>query len=149
METRRLPVVQDHVNADLCQPCGGKCCQNFPGLAVPSDFGTDKFTIESALLVALESGRWALEYVENGPWHVLAVRPVIKGREGHAFDDSFRGVCTFHSAEGCEIFENRPYQCRSLEPKPELRCVQHSRQWETANAWHAYQRTLVALLELF
>ncbi len=151
---RSLPVITDadHVKPDLCGPCGGKCCQHYPGLAAPSDFGNDKFTIESNILAALETGRWTMEkvgkYVNNHYLTTLVVRPAMKGSEGRAYDNGFYGACTFHTANGCGVFENRPFQCRSLEPKSDMGCTQHAKQQDVGDLWEPYQSTLETLMNL-
>lgn len=107
--TVSLPVLREEfVTPDLCGPCGGHCCQGYPGAAFPSDFGQNLKEIESNLLDALISGRWALDFWEgyfgeNPPvWEAKYVRPSVKGKEGWVLDPTWGGPCTFHSASlGC------------------------------------------------
>ncbi len=112
----RLPIVVDHVAADMCAECGGECCQTYPGYAHPNDFGApDDATMVLAVVDAIRSGRWAID-IANADG-VLAVRPAIAGHEGIVVDDLYeRGTCTFWSREGCGIFAARPTGCRMLRP---------------------------------
>lgn len=82
------------------------CCQHSPGYALPEDFGApDRNALRTALLGALISGRWAIDWDEAA----IIVRPA-------AVTGGKVGACTFWSRAGCEIFETRPSGCRALQP---------------------------------
>ena len=109
----------------VCGSCGGKCCKRMPGSALPSDFGAgDNGDVGSALLDALLSKRWAIDWWEGDPrdskdeLHVAYfLRPATKGREGRLHDASWGGECTFLTQTGCSLtFERRPSECRGLVP---------------------------------
>jgi Fe-S-cluster containining protein len=105
----------------VCGPCGGKCCKRMPGSALPSDFGHD---VGTALLDALLSKRWAIDWWEGDPRGgkneldvAYFLRPATKGREGCLHDASWGGECTFLTQTGCSLtFERRPSECRGLVP---------------------------------
>ncbi|MEG7772363.1 hypothetical protein U2088_15615, partial [Listeria monocytogenes] len=61
---KSLPVIADNQNAELCTPCGGKCCKRAPGKYVPSDFGASKDEIIANVRAALAAGTTALDYYE-------------------------------------------------------------------------------------
>lgn len=68
-------------------------------------------------------------------------RPAIKGRtnDNKIFDGCWGGECIFLTDEGCSLpFDNRPLECRSLEPRPKDQggCVTHNHTRKDAGiAW--------------
>jgi Fe-S-cluster containining protein len=149
---RTLPVVKSSFEKeDLCKPCGGLCCQNYPGAAFPENFGApDEQAMQSNLLEALMSGRWAIDSAECGKY----IRPSIKDEEGNLNQSHSFGwykVCTFWSKEnGCEIFSSRPTGCRGLEPLPLLTCeVRYGNKDASSKAWKPYHKLIEALIEVF
>ena len=148
MAGKHLPMVSEaFVNADLCKPCGGQCCQDYPGAAFPEDFGpSDK--LEENLLEAFMTGRSVVKQGDDG----LYVHPTFKGRESAAdflwWEAPIRSCCTFWSKEGgCEIFDKRPRGCRGLEPLPDMDCkVRYGSERSAKNAWESYQSVLMYLV---
>lgn len=160
---RRLPLF----NAALCAPCGGACCQRFPGSAAPEDF-PDLEHLEAQIM----AGHWTLDEWRGDPLgsvlsrrrrrgkptvpsvaRVLIPRPAIRGREGQLWDPARQGVtggrCTYHWADGCALtFEARPEQCRALRPGP-VRC--ESAEWSSdrslALRWRPRSSELEAMLD--
>jgi len=139
--------MQTFQRPEICSQCGGKCCKRLPGTAHPSDFGLPSTRRLSA---ALRSGRWAIDWWEGDPredreevkrgyW----IRPATKGKEGELYDGSLGGKCTFLTLRGCELSpEDRPLQCRLLEPRPggHGNCKAHHgfTKREDALAWEPY-----------
>lgn len=79
------------------------------------------------LLLALRSGRYAIDWWEGDPrleYHedylssAEFVRPAVKGLEGYATDPTYGGPCTFLGSSGCELaHDDRPRNCRGLVPR--------------------------------
>jgi len=117
---KHLPVIQDNQNADLCTPCGGKCCKAIPGIYWPEDFGSDHDEVIANVRAAIAAGRTTLDYWEGVTSDdMYYVRPATKGMEGASIDPSEGGECTHLTATGCTLtWTARPAQCRALEPKP-------------------------------
>lgn len=112
-------------DTDECATCGGECCQNAPGNALPEDVhGGDEDELRERLEALLATGRWTIEHgIETpGLWGNWIVRPAIKGDEGQRYTEETHGLCTFWSANGCEIFEQRPTGCRALKPQFGKQC---------------------------
>jgi Fe-S-cluster containining protein len=146
---RKLPIVIDsYERLDVCAPCGGRCCASMPGAAMPSDFGDTPEAIQATLTERIATGRWASDWWEGNPEgdgdpfategsaRSYFVRPAIRGKSA-LFDPAWGGSCTFHGANGCEIFSERPSGCRGLEPsKPPGKCTpRHSTKQDAAVAW--------------
>lgn len=144
---------------DMCGPCGGACCKSMPGGSHPSDWGAPNENIMfDRLVVALSSGRWAIDWWEGDPRGLecgdpgyvdqgFYVRPATKGDEGRVYHASWGGECTFLKETGCSLLHNeRPLECRTLEPKYPLRCEQHHGKHATAIAWLPYHSLLQELV---
>ncbi len=113
--------------AETCRQCGGMCCQKMPGIAFPDDFGPRE-TLTAVLVEYFRTGYWAIDCWEGMDYEpnpllrqtVYYVRPAtVKAKaEGKLSDWSWGGTCSLWSAEkGCSLaFNNRPRQCRTLEP---------------------------------
>lgn len=165
---KRLPVLSSHEDASLCGPCGGRCCQQMPGSALPADFGAGTPAFAQRIESALASGRWAVDWWEGDPrvekgsalsplemmfassyMEAHYLRPATAGMEGEVFDPSYGGRCTFHSERGCGIFPSRPSGCRGLKPMPlEVRqlqgcSVEYGSKREAAIAWLPYEKILL------
>lgn len=127
--------------SDLCAKCGGLCCQQCPGLTVPSDFKDN-----DAILAAIKSGRWCLDWYEaDGTFEqgdVYFVRPSIKGREGKTRHAAWGGECTFLGPDGCTS-GIKPHQCRTLVARPGMLCRHDDARFEGkayyAEAWLGMQ----------
>jgi Fe-S-cluster containining protein len=147
MTPKHLPVIQDNQNADLCTPCGGKCCKSIPGIYWPEDFGSDRDAVIANVRVAIATGKTTLDYWE-GKRKLFYPRPAIKGKEGVAIDPSWGGECTHLTAAGCALtWATRPAQCRSLEPRPRGAChsaAPFDSKYEAAKAWLPYNLTAIA-----
>jgi Fe-S-cluster containining protein len=143
----RLPVIQDNQNADLCTPCGGKCCKVIPGIYWPEDFGSSHDEVIANVRAAIATGKTTLDYWE-GKRKLFYPRPAIKGKEGVTIDPSWGGECTHLTAKGCVLtWATRPAQCRSLEPRPRGAChsaAPFDSKYEAAQAWLPYDLTSIA-----
>ena len=141
----RLPVIADNQNAELCTPCGGKCCKRQPGKYVPSDFGASKDEITANVRAALATGLTTLDYYEahDDMPDIYFPRPVIVGHEGKKVHASWGGPCTHLQPAGCALtFERRPFQCRILQPSAGGVCsmpTEYRTTWAIASMWVEYQ----------
>lgn len=151
----KLPMAPSFEHPDLCASCGGSCCRQMPGAAMPEDFGDSLETIETSLREALSSGRWAIDWWEGDPREgdprdgserllgAYFARPAVRGSDG-LFDTTV-GTCTFLGDHGCTIFDARPSGCRGLKPSrsfPQDCAVQHSSKRDAAIAWIPYMELL-------
>ena len=133
-------MIEYYPQPELCTTCGGKCCKNIPGATRPSDFKGRQQIIE-----ALRGGRYCVDWWEGDPRkrkNTLSrgyfIRPAGKGFEGRLLDPSWGGIgCTFLTDTGCSLEpEQRPTQCRLLEPDATGHCIDHSGgKREAAIAW--------------
>ena len=151
-------------NARLCSECNGQCCQIASGCAFPCDFGlTDPAHPDySKLIEALNSGNWTIDKWSGDPrvhdvdapiTGVHLVRPRQLGDIGLYDDRWYGGVCVFWvDGKGCKMgSDERPYQCRMLEPrkhrltsKPGRDCISHddSDRRDAAEDWLPYNEWL-------
>lgn len=170
--TRQLPMFQtldSYERPDICGPCGGKCCQNAPGIASPEEFGApDEAVMRQEIGDRLCTGRWALDWWEGDPRPeperardedgntespsppAYYLRPAVRGHEGALYHPSWGGVCTFHGPTGCEIFPDRPDGCRGLEPHAEgTRCLpRRNDKRAAAVAWWPYRALLEEMAQI-
>lgn len=155
MTVTDITLIFEFEASDICGACGGKCCKSMPGATHPADWGAPNENIMfDRLVVALSSGRWAIDWWEGDPSgldasdsryvdHGLYVRPATKGNEGRLYDASWGGECTFLTPNGCSFQHgDRPTECRALEPKYPYRCEQHHGKQVTAIAWLPYHDLL-------
>jgi len=77
--------ILNNEKADICTPCGGKCCKTYAGIAWPEDFGA---TLKEELIKRLKSGKWTLD-----SWNATSAipftyfpRPAHVGYEGDLTD---------------------------------------------------------------
>ena len=143
----------------ICTECGGKCCNNMPGVAWPADFGLPGPKGESKLREAIKSGDWCLDTWEGDPrkskdvlnqcWFV---RPATKGNEHTLIDRSWGGVCIFLDEDHCRLAaDDRPMACQLLEPK-RSGCINHAGVYgngkqQAAVKWIPYQDLLTRIIE--
>lgn len=133
----------DYVRADLCKPCGGVCCKQMPGAALPEDLGASRIEIIAEMTNRLASGRWVFDWWEGDPRkgkgklsQAYYLRPATTGKEGRLLDPSHGGQCTFFDQEkGCTIFKTRPSGCRGLEPNDTACVERYGSKREAALAW--------------
>lgn len=141
---KSLPIIADNQNADLCAPCGGKCCKRAPGKYVPSDFGASKDEIIANVAAALAAGTTALDYYEahDDIPNIYFPRPAIVGYEGMQVHASWGGQCTHLQPNGCAMtFARRPFQCRILQPRAGSLCImptEYSTTLDIASMWREY-----------
>ncbi|MBT1247377.1 MULTISPECIES: hypothetical protein [unclassified Thermosipho (in: thermotogales)] len=130
-----------YINFEICSKCKGKCCKNYPGLALPNDFGNTKEEIYKNLIDAFKSGNWCIDWEKKEEYFV---RPSIKGKEFQVFDHSISGECTFLTERGCKLTkEKRPSGCLLLEPKENEKCVQHLKKQKVMNEWKKFHNILI------
>lgn len=128
----------------ICSECGGSCCKNCPGIMHPDDVQRSKKKIKALLL----SKKYAVDWWEGDirpkgkRLQIYFLRPAIKGFEG-MFHPSWGGECIFLENKGCKLFsDDRPMQCRNLEPKRHGLCILHGHAGKIylVKAWIPYQK---------
>jgi len=133
-----MPVTQ-YLNEELCAQCGDDCCKRLGGAAIPADilrnFGG---TLEHAVLAALRSGDWVVDWWEGDPRGLdyddpdytpqgYYLRPRSEGDGDRLMCPSWGGACLMLKATGCKLPPHlRPWSCRVLEPRPDKKCVSHN-----------------------
>lgn len=132
-------------NQEICSECGGRCCQNIPGICVPFDFHYDMSLIEK--LIA--SGQYCFDYwARSEDPDIYYVRPSVAGQEGKVVDPTWGGKCTFLGDNGCELeHEQRPWECRDLIPDRGHKCIKSKSKKEIVDMWLPYQKELKDIRE--
>jgi hypothetical protein len=127
---RENNMVNNNENQEICAACGGKCCNNLPGCAHPSDFGFQNMK-DNEILNKLErmfhSGLWQIDWWESYEEEFetdargLFVRPSTKVGRGSIYHGAWiMEGCVFHIPYGCFLpFEERPRDCKTLIPDRE------------------------------
>jgi hypothetical protein len=116
---KRLRVVNNEA-ASLCGPCGGKCCQQLPGIYHPKDFSiSDSDKLEKELYEGFVTKKLSVDWWEGNEKEpsLHFIRPRTVNARG-VRDPSWGGACGLWSwTDGCALtFEERPYQCRIMVP---------------------------------
>lgn len=137
-------------NPTICKKCGGECCNRYPGLCAPSDFGKD---MEINLLNAICSGFYSFDYWEGnfeGVDSPYFVRPATIYSVDKLVDPSWGGRCVFLTDKGCELkFDDRPHNCRILEPLADDKCKDHGKGKEYhIKLWLPYQSIIKKIIGL-
>ena len=107
----------------ICAACGGECCRRMAGACSPADIARlfPAADLRSSVLLALRSGRYAVDWWEAEPL-IPFVRAAVKGHEGRLHHPAWAGECTFFNG-GCELSDDdRPHQCRILRPRENGEC---------------------------
>lgn len=156
MKTISLPVIYQrdgNTTPNHCRECGGRCCQNAPGIALPSDFGPRE-TLADTILSYLKTRYWSVDWWEGDTeesghlYQVYYVRPATLYCIGKVRDPSWGGPCALWSEEyGCSLqFENRPHECRHLRGAPlvngERNCVGEDKEWYVKQ-WRPFQEEVI------
>lgn len=154
-----IPIVSANANPSLCTPCGGKCCSHMPGTMFPEELSPSSDPDEIFIKVhdLLLTGRWSIDLWEGNPgleetWNEVPgyyLRPATKKMQGHWFDASWGGDCTFHSVTGCELSEiERPTDCKTLIPH-ETNCHQPEgwSKFSGVIAWYPFRSILKEMHE--
>jgi hypothetical protein len=169
--------IKEAFDHETCAECGGRCCLNASCIAHPSDFGDSKESIREALLLAMQSGMWVIDYWEgNCPGLPKgATGYFVRPRMGNnAFGDlvgvmnllldkkesgwlvpCWGGTCLFLEEGGCCLPDDaRPMGARTLEPRKSGSCIQHSLHQKSKNekptfalAWREYEDVIDWVLE--
>lgn len=140
-----------YLKPDVCAECGGECCKNLPGAAMPEDFPGDLFT---ELVKAFKTGKWAVDWWEGDPREdkmelskAYFIRPATTDSK-FIYDPAWSPArCVFLADAGCELEpEKRPTGCRLLEPKhPHGHCEAHgATKQQAAIAWLPYTEIIEA-----
>jgi len=144
-----------HVNDELCSACGGVCCKAYAGTCFPSDFGEDRASVEKAVLHAISSGKYAIDWWEGDPTgennvsKAHFVRPAHKNALGSVYDPTWGGECIFLTDTGCSLeHDARPIACRELEPVSPKNCVAHVKKKDSAIEWLPYNEFLQSFRRL-
>ena len=96
---------------------------------------------------AINSGLYTIDWWEGDPRENMNVydrgyfvRPATKDKQGKLYDPTWGGGCIFLTNKGCKLeYENRPKECRLLEPRPDNKCISHSKgKHGAALAWLKY-----------
>ena len=108
--TTMSEALNDPINYQICQDCGGRCCQGSPGVWInPDRFFSLFFEGRRLTLEQLRSQLPELNLVlwEKSGVPVPAPQSLITG-------------CFFHGVCGCVFSEEeRPCQCLALVPDPD------------------------------
>lgn len=108
--------VPNNENSEKCSACGGKCCKNNPGAYLPEDFTADQLT-KGGMLNLIKNGRISIDGYED---EEFCLHPFLRPRG--SLDVCYGGLCGGTCLNltdiGCRLdFEDRPYECRRLDPK--------------------------------
>lgn len=156
--------MEGYQNSELCKECGGQCCKFFPGAYFPGDYGFEVENLKENLLKAFRSGKVAVDLCEGDPrgWpqecpdavpYTYYIRP--KRRVHRSLIDYILAgdsACIHLTERGCELpFEQRPLNCRMLEPRPRhLGCTAHGYHKEkAAQAWFPYEKIIKAAMDQY
>ena len=130
-------MIEHYERPEICSLCTDVCCARMPGIMWPEDVkragGTDN--IGDALRAVLSTGNYAIDWWVGDPRGMALdctlrgyfVRPRV-ARRWSLFDPAWDGgPCVFwNKATGCRLpAEQRPNECRNLEPRPGRECIQH------------------------
>jgi Fe-S-cluster containining protein len=163
------------VDEKLCTDCAGVCCKSMSGASFPEDWGVTPKEIEENLRNGILTRNWVVDWWEGDPREntpeeeklgiAYFVRPAhknkenllglpnIPGRSRWPRDPSFGGECVFLEENGCVLqFEDRPKNCRMLEPKPKVMgetVCEHNDSHKpfAAIAWIPYQNLIREILQ--
>jgi Fe-S-cluster containining protein len=143
---------QVYLDEAMCAACEGKCCKQFPGGALPDDI-TRLFegSLAEVLASAFASGEWVADWWDGDPRlyplenESVGIAYFIRPRASCDFEGVFNssalpGVCILLEPDGCRLtLENRPHECRMLEPWPNQKCIPHGKgKRGLAIAWLLY-----------
>lgn len=142
----------------ICKACGGNCCKCIPGIYSPEDIEKIPF---AQLIDMMLNGKIAVDWWEGDIRDIdeesddyLAQiyyfrPPTLKHR--FLYDPSWGAPCLYLLPDGCALpYEQRPEQCRMLEPKlkdpnvnhifsTNIKCEQHLDKVGVITAWLPYQ----------
>ncbi|KKN26632.1 hypothetical protein LCGC14_0872600 [marine sediment metagenome] len=121
--------MEKYINKALCKKCGGNCCKGMPGMLHPRDF---KNITHENIVELLKTGNYAIDWYGGDPrkgkdelGQAYYLRPRTENNKD-IFDPSWGGVCIFLLKNGCKLeYNERPYQCRMIEPKRNGGCIAH------------------------
>ena len=129
-----------HDAPGLCAMCGGKCCKQMSGSMTPGDV-MKLFPAQGlvkSLKLAFESGDYVIDWWEGDPRGLSYddpgylsraeyVRPRVDTDRSRLHNPGWSGRCVFLAAVGCRLEpDDRPAQCRLLEPQPDDGCIMHN-----------------------
>lgn len=140
---------------ELCKKCGGECCKLFPGAYFPGDYGFEEITVEK-LVAAFRTEKVAVDFAGYSPddmyYYLRPKRKSVADRDLVDYLLVGSGACTYLTDSGCELpFEQRPLNCRMLEPRPrELGCTAHGFMKESAaREWLPYQKIIAKAIDTY
>ncbi len=128
--------MKTYLNEKLCAKCGGQCCKVCPGALSPEDLTKP---LKAALIALFKTGKYAIDWYEAEEQGYY-IRAAVKDNN-NLFDPTWGGECVFLTDSGCELsLENRPYQCRMVEPVPDPKnCISHSgSKYNISELWAPY-----------
>lgn len=106
-------------NPVLCFACGGRCCESYPGLPRPNDFGNTPREVGKMLRLALRDGKWTLD-VWTRDEHLPKTyfpRPKAGDDRPSIFNAGWGGPCHLLNGDSCSLpFRERPFGCRDMKP---------------------------------
>lgn len=139
-------------NHDVCQKCGGKCCQRYGCAFAPGDFKNlsfeslkkllDKGFVSIAPISGIQSG------LQNG---ILTLKVRNLGSQVCETEgDILRPCILWDSKIGCPFDDdNRPYGGKCLRATPDVGCLYGYSYKQRAEDWLPYQETLKKLWYYF
>lgn len=141
-------------NLAICAECGGKCCKRMPGIVLPDDIGEP---LKEKVMTLLLTGKYAIDWWDGDPRdgddeysQAYYIRPKTKGHEKKLLHPAWGGECVFLTDTGCELpFEQRPAECRMLEPVESGECKHHgATKQEFATIWLEHQEMMENIIGL-
>ena len=120
-------------NNEICRKCGGSCCKWIPGAFHPKDFeGKD---LEQVLLNGFADDHFVIDSTDRGIYVMPNVKSGVKW-----------GTCIFFTETGCSLsYQDRPHECKMLEPRENDSCIGHSDKDKCAEAWESYRELLLEI----
>jgi Fe-S-cluster containining protein len=143
--------MENNENKSLCSGCG-ECCKRYSGILFPEQL--EEVTIESIDKKIKEGycfDNWIGNPSNNPEYSHIEqawfLRPQHTNRLGRLVDESWGGICIFHSDEkGCSLtFNERPLVCQSLIPSQDRICKPLKEGYSKMNAaiaWLKYDDVL-------
>ena len=152
--------MKGNFNYNMCKSCGGKCCTKFSGSYIPSDF-KEPITVDFIINLLL-SGKYAIDdwigdaKELNKYANTYYIRP--RHVDEAAVIGSRGGICVNWTKDnGCSLSEeDRPFQCRMLEPILEdgehvcsIPKEAKSSKQDCAATWYDYQNLIERAMEKY
>jgi Fe-S-cluster containining protein len=146
-------MIKNNENKSFCSGCG-QCCKRMPGIVHPRELA--EVTVET-LSKMIQDGyqfdHWEGNLTgekEHEDIIFYYLRPQTKKSVGKVVDASWGGECIFLGEFGCnKSFEERPSQCRALNPTEDKSCYldgEYSKT-EIIKSWLPYNDLITSTIE--